>query len=130
MRRYTTTLALLTLFLTGSLNLLTANHNLPYETTANHSIVNVRLNMPIIGTKNINANVFYFDIVGLESDATVKHLTSGVTKDIHTLITDLKLNKNYVKIGIKLKWGKTSKYFLFDRKELSSEKIDLKKGKN
>ncbi|MFT6017689.1 MAG: hypothetical protein ACI9VN_001338 [Patescibacteria group bacterium] len=130
MRLYTSTLALLAFFLMGSMNLLLANHSLPLETTRDHSIVLVHVNMPIVGTKNIATNVFYYDIVGLESDATAKHLTSGVTKDIHTLITDLKLDKNYVKIGIKLKWGGSSRYFLFNRKELTYGEIDLNKGKN
>ncbi len=130
MKLYNITLALLAFFLIGSTNLLTANHNLPYETTSDHSIVNVRINMPIIGTEDIATSVFYYDIVGLEPDATANHLTSGITQDIHALITDLKLDKNYVKIGIKLNWGETSKYFLYNRKELTYGKIDLNKGKN
>lgn len=131
MRPHTTTiLGLLVFLLLGSINVLTANNNLPYETTVDHSIVNVHLNMPIINTEEINSNVFYFDIVGLESDATANYLTSGITKDVHSLITDLKLDKNYVKIGIKLKWGESSKYFLFNRTELTYGKIDLTKGKN
>lgn len=117
------------LLLVGSLNLLFANNTLPFDNETNHAIVNVRLDMPIIGTENINAEIFSFDVVGLESDASAHYLTSGFTKDLNNLIADLKLDKNYVKIGIKLSWGETSKYFLFDKTELTYGQIDWNKGK-
>jgi len=129
MRTRTTTFLLLACFFVGSANVLIANNVAATEAIPDHNIIDLRLHLPIIGTKNIAAEVFSYDIVGVEANATAKHLTSGITKDIHTLITDLRLDKNYVKIGIKLKWGENSKYFLLDKEELTTGKLDLKKGR-
>jgi hypothetical protein len=112
------------LLIAGSFSSLLANVILPVTE------VEVHLNMKIIGTEGISTTAFSYDIVGLEADATASYLTSGVTQDLHSLVADVKLNKRFVALGIKLKWGNNAKYFLFDRTELTYGYIDLGKGKD
>jgi len=123
------TLVTILLLCVGNMSMLFANQGPLSGVEMENPTTNLRLNMKIIGTENIPAKVFSYDIVGLNADASADYLTNGVTKDITTLIADLELRKNYVKIGIKLKWGSESKYFLFDRKELARGQIDMNKGK-
>ncbi|MFK7810600.1 MAG: hypothetical protein AB8F74_22525 [Saprospiraceae bacterium] len=106
-----------------------ANNTLPAEGIFEDKMIEVQLDIKIINTEEVASEFFYYDIVGLEEDATVEFLTSGATKDLTSLTANLKLTKTYVRIGIKLRWEKEAKYFLFDRNELTYGMIDLSKGK-
>jgi hypothetical protein len=112
------------LLITGNFSSLFANVILPVDEAEVH------LAMKIIGTEGISATTFSYDIVGLEADATATYLTSGVTLDLNTLVTDIKISKRFVELGIKLNWDNKAKYFLFDRTELTYGFIDLSKGKD
>lgn len=120
---------LLTILIATGTSIGFSNNILPAECISQHKSIDVLLDIDIINTEEVSSEFFYYDIVGLEKDATAEFLTSGVTKNLTALTANLKLNKTYVKIGIKLKWSNESRYFLFDRNELTYGMIDLLEGK-
>ncbi|HHS95540.1 MAG TPA: hypothetical protein ENJ45_03040 [Phaeodactylibacter sp.] len=123
------TQAFVLFFLLGLLPMLSAHHILPLENIPTTDL-EVTLRVNIKGTKKVKAKVFYYDIVGLNADASAKYLSSGVTTDIHHLTTRLSLKSDFVKIGIKLQWGDEERYFLIPRAEFMNATIHLGEGRS